>query len=496
MSLSLIQCGKAPLQASSDKSLKGSSKQLTLHSNTSKGESNLRVLQGGLTGHVLYIQRYNSLSVDLPRPKGCGLDWKPLVAPHAVSRKGRSGSAGAENLLTQGAALSDADPACGTSLTERIRGYIEHVSFERGLSANTVMAYRRDIEAFALYFLQKEESVQKTSPNSISNKKSAIKSTEKKIATRTKAPSNFIELASSCYAEPTRHDISKFLILQKSQGHKPSSLARVLASLRGWFVWQKNLKLIAHDPCETLQNPQHARYLPQVLTQEEALAMTHSACSTRDKLIIELLYGAGLRVSELVKLDVKDFNFSQGFIRCFGKGSKERIVPFGEHAAQCVKLFLQERQTEHDAVASRKALAAEKKKGRKGVKPDSPVAAENAVVEITNAGARSKNKRATSASTKAVPLFFDKHGKRLSRLVVWQIVKRTAKRAGITKALSPHTLRHSFATHLLENGADLRAVQELLGHSSVVTTQLYTHVSRGHLKKAYESAQQKFRAEA
>ena len=314
----------------------------------------------------------------MSRPQGCGLDWKPLVAPHAVSRIGRSGSAGAETSLSFGAPLSDADAGCGISLTGRIKGYIEHVSLERGLSTNTVMAYRRDIEAFALYFLQIEGSVQAKTPNPLSTKRSPIKSLEKKPAARTKAPANFIALASTCYAEPTRHDISKFLVFQKSQGHKPSSLARVLASLRGWFIWQKNLKLITQDPCETLQNPQHARYLPQVLTQDEALAMTKAASNTRDKLIIELLYGAGLRVSELVKLDIKDLNFSQNFIRCFGKGSKERIVPFGDHAAQCIKLFLQERQADYDAEALRKAQAAKKKKGRKAVKQNPPVLAENA----------------------------------------------------------------------------------------------------------------------
>ena len=182
--------------------------------------------------------------------------------------------------------------------------------------------------------------------------------------------------------------------------------------------------------------------------------MIRAADKTRDRLIIELLYGAGLRVSELVKLDWKDVNQSQGFIRCLGKGSKERIVPFGEQAAICLKQFLTE-----------------------------PVPAQ----KLTTRGAAPLNAR-------AVPLLLDKHGKRLSRLVVWQVIKRMAVKAKINKTLSPHTLRHSFATHLLENGADLRAVQELLGHSSVVTTQLYTHVSRGHLRRAYQNAQQNFQS--
>lgn len=254
--------------------------------------------------------------------------------------------------------------------------------------------------------------------------------------------------------EPTRQDIARFLFGLKGKGHSSSSIARALASLRGWFGWQKDMRMIENDPCETMQNPQQARHLPQVLTPDEVAAMIEAASKTRDRLIIELLYGAGLRVSELVRLDLKDINQSQGFIRCIGKGSKERIVPFGERAASCLKQFLTEPQPEP---------------------------------RVTTRGASILNAR-------AVPLLPDKHGKRLSRLVVWQVVKRMAIRAKITKTLSPHTLRHSFATHLLENGADLRAVQELLGHASVVTTQLYTHVSRGHLRRAYQNAQQNFQS--
>ena len=208
--------------------------------------------------------------------------------------------------------------------------------------------------------------------------------------------------------------------------------------------------------------------------------MIDSCTATRDRLIVELLYGAGLRVTELVKLDVKDVNFSQRFIRCLGKGAKERIVPFGEHAALCLEQFLAERK---NALAQVALSAKPVRRGRK-IKRVADQASEP-----------EREAKARKNAARAVPVFFDKHGKRLSRLVVWQIVKRVAKRAGVTKSLSPHTLRHSFATHLLEGGADLRAVQELLGHSSVVTTQLYTHVSRGHLRRAYESAQNKFQSE-
>ena len=163
----------------------------------------------------------------------------------------------------------------------------------------------------------------------------------------------------------------------------------------------------------------------------------------RERVAVELLYGAGLRVSELVRLNWSDISLGQGYVRCFGKGSKERVVPIGSMASEALRTY------------------------RAGIGPE--------------------NK--TNLRT-GQPVFCNRKGKRLSRLVVWQIIKRLAAKAGITKKLSPHTLRHSFATHLIENGADLRAVQELLGHTSVVTTQLYTHVSRVHLRRAYESAQQ------
>lgn len=192
-----------------------------------------------------------------------------------------------------------------------------------------------------------------------------------------------------------------------------------------------------------MQNPQKAKRLPQVLTPAEVAALIRVSNKPRERVAVELLYGAGLRVSELVNLNWSDISLSQGYLRCFGKGSKERVVPIGSMANEALKSYKAE-------------IGPEKKTNLR----------------------------------MGQPIFCNRQGKRLSRLVVWQIIKRLASKAGITKKLSPHTLRHSFATHLIENGADLRAVQELLGHTSVVTTQLYTHISRAHLRRAYESAQQ------
>jgi integrase/recombinase XerD len=305
--------------------------------------------------------------------------------------------------------LSQAPPLESPSLSDTLREYVRHIELERGLSANTVAAYQSDLVAFIKYLNGNND--------------------------------------------PTRHDIARYLSSQKAAGHSSSTTTRVLASLRGWFVWQRAVGLRQNDPCEGFQSPQKAKHLPQVLTPDEVARMLAVADKSRDRLIIELLYGAGLRVSELTKLDLKDVNMSQGYIRCMGKGSKERIVPFGKLAMEALKQYM-----------------AEPRK----FPPTTKSAPMNA---------------------KAVPLLIDLKGNRLSRLVVWQTIKRLAYRAKIQKNLSPHSLRHSFATHLLEGGADLRSVQELLGHSSVVTTQLYTHLSRNHLRRAYQNAQETFVAQ-
>ncbi len=312
--------------------------------------------------------------------------------------------------------------------------YLEYIAKDRGLSKNTLLAYRRDLTAF-------------------------------------------IEACQGKTTNLQRADIVRHLSKLKSAGHKSSSLARILASLRGWFGWQKNVGLISIDPTEAFNNPQRSRHLPQVLTPDEVAQMLALCVKSRDRLIIELLYGSGLRVSELVDLDIKDLNLSQNYLRCLGKGSKERIVPFGAQALSAIKDYQAEIQKQQVSKKSKKTSRS---------KPRQPE-------KISKVPANAMNK-SSSANKRMEPLFKDLQGKRLSRLVVWQIIKRAAERAGIRKEMSPHSLRHSFATHLLENGADLRAVQELLGHSSVVTTQLYTHISRNHLRKAYHNAQETFNA--
>lgn len=283
-----------------------------------------------------------------------------------------------------------------------LKRYLDYVRRERGLSGNTLAAYERDLTNFLSWLSLSDQDGRPA---------------------------------------PLRREVQRFIAHEKECGKSTSSIARTIASLRGFYAWQKAHKLIEEDPLESIQNPVRAKKLPQVLSPSEVAQMIAAARQARDRLIVELLYGGGLRVSELTGLDLKDVNLSQGVIRVLGKGSKERIVPIGQKAIQALNEYLAQEHTERARLS---------------------------------------------------PLFKDRDGKRLTRLVVWQIVKRLARNAKIYKQLSPHTLRHSFATHLLENGADLRSVQELLGHANIVTTQLYTHLSRGHLRRVYENAQASF----
>jgi integrase/recombinase XerD len=353
--------------------------------------------------------------------------------------------------------------AVEAGLMQHMIDYIEYITRDKSLSKNTQLAYRRDLTSFVKHCVQsKLESIQSIQ----------------------------------------RNDITRYLLSLKSKGQKPASLSRNLACLRGWFAWLKNTGGLKIDPTEALSNPQRAKMLPQVLTQDEVKKLLAAATKSRDRLVIELLYGAGLRVSELVGLDRKDVNLSQNYLRCLGKGSKERIVPFGNQALLAVREYMRD-ESEKRAAADefvalkgnmkpsandRSSSAVKQARERKAAETKAAKAAQS----VALSGPTRRRQALSHAHVRVQPLLTGIDGKRLTRLVVWQIIKRLAASAGITKKLSPHTLRHSFATHLLENGADLRAVQELLGHSSVVTTQLYTHVSRGHLRKAYQSAQQTF----
>ena len=275
-----------------------------------------------------------------------------------------------------------------------ISEYIEYLELEKGLAQNTIDAYRRDLEKFSDAFdINEVESVDRLTVNS-------------------------------------------YIRSLKERKYAPTSVMRKVASLRGFFKWADSMGIIGTNPTATLEQPKVPQRLPKVVSVKEIEEMLHNNLTPLEHVIIELLYSCGLRVSELVNLKINDLDLSSKYVRCFGKGSKERIVPFGETAVKIIRDYLQTR---------------------------------NLIIKKYN------------LDTKV--FLINDAGRFVTRQDVYSLVHSQGKI--IHKNISPHTLRHSFATHLLENGADLRIVQELLGHSDVSTTQLYTHISKKRLKEVY-----------
>lgn len=272
--------------------------------------------------------------------------------------------------------------------------YLDYLEIEKGLAENTLEAYRRDLNDFFNF-------CGNTDVNNIQ---------------RTKINSYVRNL----------HEMK----------YSPTSIMRKIASLRGFFKWTCVNEITRTNPALTLEQPKIPQKLPKVLTIEEINNLLNQDLSKLHSVITELLYGCGLRVSELVNLKITDYDLKSKFLECTGKGSKDRIVPLGKKAVQAIKNFLPER----DYLLKKFNL-----------------------------------------QTKF--LLINEKGKKVTRQEIYTFIHEQGKK--IHKSISPHTLRHSFATHLLENGADLRVVQELLGHSNVSTTQLYTHISKKRLKEVY-----------
>lgn len=227
-------------------------------------------------------------------------------------------------------------------------------------------------------------------------------------------------------------DIKAYLGKVTADGLSKRSSARLVSSLRSFFDWCVQEGEIKDNPCDRVDAPKLGKYLPSVLSLQEVEAIlesvdTRKASGKRDRAILEVLYGCGLRVSEAAGLRISHVHFDEGFVDVVGKGDKQRLVPLGEPAADAIRTYLEDR----------------------------PAPASRAVEDI---------------------LFLNKFGKPLSRVSIFKMVKEQAMAAGVQKEISPHTFRHSFATHLIENGADLRIVQEMLGHESILTTELYTHI--------------------
>lgn len=285
-------------------------------------------------------------------------------------------------------------------LIQYMAEYLEYLQAERGLSQNTIDAYRRDLSAFCefLYALDAIDDFEKI----------------------------------------TRTHINYFIKELHDKNYSPTSVTRKIAAIRGWFGWLSANEIIKNDPSLGVELPRLAKKLPKVMSVSDIETLLRNHLDMLETAMLELLYGAGLRVSELVGLELNNVEMSSKYVRCIGKGAKERIIPIGEKAKKALKAYLKHR-------------------------------------ELLVKKYRLETKK----------LFVKDNGKLVTRQDVYVFISKQGEL--LKKHISPHTLRHSFATHMLENGADLRVVQELLGHSDVSTTQLYTHVSKKRLKEVYFS---------
>ncbi|MGI8163183.1 site-specific tyrosine recombinase XerD [Staphylococcus haemolyticus] len=284
-----------------------------------------------------------------------------------------------------------------------IEEYLKFIQIEKGLSENTIGAYRRDSKKYQLYMQ------------------------EQKIA-----HIDFID----------RQTIQECLGSLIDQGASAKSIARFISTIRSFHQFALREKYAAKDPTVLIETPKYEKKLPDVLDVEEVIQLLETPDLTknngyRDRTILELLYATGMRVTELIQIEIDDVNLIMGFVKVFGKGNKERIIPLGDTVIEYLDTY------------------------------------------INNVRSQLLKKTVTNV------LFLNLHGRPLTRQGIWKLIKQYGLRANINKTLTPHTLRHSFATHLLENGADLRAVQEMLGHSDISTTQLYTHVSQTQIRQMY-----------
>ena len=292
-------------------------------------------------------------------------------------------------------------------MDEAVQAFLDHLSIERGLSANTLAAYGRDLSQFVEY----------------AGKAGALS-----------------------LDDVTETMLVGFMESLRRAGMSPGSISRKLSAIKTFSKYSYREGAVKKDFTANIVGMKGAKKLPSVLSIEEVSNLLDqpnpdgSGGDIRDKAMLETLYATGLRVSELINLRLIDLNMDVGFVRCFGKGSKERIVPIGQVAIAWVNRYLAE---------SRPAFV---------------------------------------RSGSSEYLFLSSRGRKMSRVGFWKIVKKYAAKAGILKNITPHTLRHSFATHLLQGGADLRSIQEMLGHADIATTQIYTHVTRDKLKEVYRES--------
>lgn len=294
------------------------------------------------------------------------------------------------------------DSVCCDAPDKAVLGqFLDMLMIERGLSNNTLMAYRSDLVSFATWLVQRQKGL----------------------------------------LEATRDDVHACLASRVADGRSARSAARFLSALRRFYAWCVRERRVNEDPTALIAAPVLGRPLPLSMTESEVLQLLQApdvdtVIGLRDRAMLEMVYGCGLRVSELVSITVDQINVNQGVVRLFGKGNKERLVPLGEHALRWLERYMQ---------ASRPDLQ----------------------------------------QGPCDTLFLSRRGAAMTRQSFWYRVKAHAQKAGVSAALSPHSLRHAFATHLVNNDADLRVVQLLLGHSDLSTTQIYTHVARERLKQLH-----------
>jgi integrase/recombinase XerD len=290
------------------------------------------------------------------------------------------------------------------AMKELAEEFLNYLSVERGLSDNTISAYRADLYKYITYV---EEKKKRDHPD-----------------------------------EVERTDIRDYMMSLKDNGLSSNSISRNLVAIKVLHRFLLREKYSKSDVTSVLDSPKLWKHLPDTLSLSEVEQILKQPnlrkwMGIRDKAALELMYATGLRVSELVNLEVDNINFDIGFVRCIGKGNKERIIPVGKQAQEALSRYIE--------------------KVRPKLLKGSP----------------------------AKGLFLSRLGKKMSRQSFWKMIKRYANQAGIKKEITPHTLRHSFATHLLERGADLRVVQEMLGHADISTTQIYTHINKDRLKSIH-----------
>ena len=296
-------------------------------------------------------------------------------------------------------------------MKQAVEQFLNYATVERGLSPNTIAAYRNDLTQFVDFLQSRDSSLQGNG-------------SWKRIGTDA---------------------LTAFVLDLHERGYSDKTKTRKVASTKALFGFLLEEGVIDKNPMEDFASPGVGESLPETLSVEEidALLSVEKALtpmSLRDRAMIEIMYATGVRVSELVSLDIDDVDLDENFVRCMGKGSKERIIPVHDEAVEAVRVYLQD---------GRESLAG-------------------------------------PAAGRA--LFVSRKGGRLTRQALWLILKGRAQAAGIERKITPHTLRHSFATHLLIGGAQLRHVQELLGHASITTTQVYTHLTSEHVRAQYESS--------